>query len=209
VAQTVVAQVLEERAERLFHPDSFGYRPGRSALDAVAACRQRFWKTDWVIDLDIQKFFDSVPWRLVVKAVEAVCDLPWVRLYVTRWLQAPLVAADGTVTARDRGTPQGSAITPPAQWITRAMVTLRIDAAGFLGAVGSTWAGWDAVADGDVVWSDDDVFDDEPQDALARGHVGGVGAVVELGEEGLDVGGEAQVELAVGLLAFEGADLVA
>jgi group II intron reverse transcriptase/maturase len=112
VAQTVVAQMLEERAERLFHPDSFGYRPGRSALDAVTACRQRCWKTDWVIDLDIQKFFDSVPWSLVVKAVEAVCDLPWVKLYVTRWLQAPLVTADGTVRARDRGTPQGSAVSP-------------------------------------------------------------------------------------------------
>lgn len=112
VAQTVVAEVLGERAEGLFHPDSFGYRPGRSALDAVATCRQRSWKTDWVIDLDIRKFFDSVPWPLVVKAVEAVCDLPWVRLYVTRWLQAPLVAADGTVRARDRGTPQGSAVSP-------------------------------------------------------------------------------------------------
>jgi RNA-directed DNA polymerase len=82
VAQTVVAGVLETRAEPLFHPDSYGYRPRRGALDAVASCRQRCWKTDWVIDLDIQKFFDSVPWELVVKAVEAVCDLPWVLLYI-------------------------------------------------------------------------------------------------------------------------------
>jgi RNA-directed DNA polymerase len=112
VAQTVVAGVLEERAERLFHPDSYGYRPRRSALDAVTACRQRCWKTDWVIDLDIRAFFDSVPWTLVVKAVEAVCDLPWVLLYVKRWLEAPLVASDGTVGARERGTPQGSAVSP-------------------------------------------------------------------------------------------------
>jgi group II intron reverse transcriptase/maturase len=107
VAQTVVARVLEGRAEKLFHPDSYGYRPGRSALDAVAACRRRCWETDWVIDLDIQKFFDSVPWGLVVRAVQAVTDLPWVVLYVRRWLEAPIRLPDGTLQQRDRGTPQG------------------------------------------------------------------------------------------------------
>ena len=71
VAQTVVAQELEAKVEPIFHPDSYGYRPRRSALDAVAACRQRCWRQDWVIDLDIQEFFDSVPWDLMVKAVEA------------------------------------------------------------------------------------------------------------------------------------------
>ena len=112
IAQTVVAGVLEERAERLFHPDSYGYRPKRSALDAVAACRRRCWETDWVIDLDIRKFFDSVPWDLVVKAVQAVTDLPWAVLYVRRWLQAPLRLPDGTLRQRDRGTPQGSSVSP-------------------------------------------------------------------------------------------------
>jgi group II intron reverse transcriptase/maturase len=66
IAQTVVARHLDIRVEPLFHPDSYGYRPGRSALDAVTACRQRCWKYDWVIDLDVQKFFDSVPWDLIV-----------------------------------------------------------------------------------------------------------------------------------------------
>jgi hypothetical protein len=108
IAQTVVAVELERRAEPGFHPDSYGYRPGRSALDAVAACRSRCWKTDWVIDLDIRKFFDNVPWDLVVKAVEANTDLPWVVLYVRRWLQAPLMLPDGSLQARDRETPQGS-----------------------------------------------------------------------------------------------------
>src|ERR1017187_5253810 len=74
VAQTVVAMHLGERAEPRFHPDSYGYRPGKSAHDAVAACRVRCWKNDWLIDLDVQKFFDEVPWDLVVKAVEAVTD---------------------------------------------------------------------------------------------------------------------------------------
>jgi group II intron reverse transcriptase/maturase len=112
IAQTVVAGVLEERAERLFHPDSYGYRPKRSALDAVAACRRRCWETDWVIDLDIRKFFDSVPWDLMVKAVQANTDLPWVVLYVRRWLKAPLQLPDGTLRQRDRGTPQGSSVSP-------------------------------------------------------------------------------------------------
>jgi group II intron reverse transcriptase/maturase len=84
IAQTVVAQVLERKVEPIFHPDSYGYRPRRSALDAVEVCRRRCWKADWVIDLDIRKFFDSVPWDLIVKAVEANTDLPWVVLYVRR-----------------------------------------------------------------------------------------------------------------------------
>jgi RNA-directed DNA polymerase len=112
VAQTVVARRLEARVEPIFHPSSYGYRPGRSALDAVAACRQRCWKADWVVDLDIQKFFDSVPWDLMVKAVEANTDQPWVILYVKRWLAAPIRMPDGTLQQRDRGTPQGSAVSP-------------------------------------------------------------------------------------------------
>ena len=110
VAQTVVARRLEAKVEPIFHPDSYGYRPYRSALDAVAACRARCWKTDWVIDLDIQKFFDSVDHALMVKAVEAHADVPWVVLYVKRWLSAPLALPDGTLRQRDRGTPQGSAV---------------------------------------------------------------------------------------------------
>ena len=112
IAQTVVAGVLEARVEPIFHPDSYGYRPKRSALDAVGACRTRCWSNDWVIDLDIRKFFDSVSWDLIVKAVEANTDLPWVVLYVKRWLVAPLALPDGTVHERDRGTPQGSAVSP-------------------------------------------------------------------------------------------------
>jgi RNA-directed DNA polymerase len=112
VAQTVVATYLGEKVEPIFHPDSYGYRPARSALDAVATCRQRCWKYDWVIDLDVQKFFDTVPWSLVVKAVEAVTDCAWVLLYVKRWLEAPLQLPDSTLKERDRGTPQGSAVSP-------------------------------------------------------------------------------------------------
>jgi group II intron reverse transcriptase/maturase len=112
VAQTVVARRLEWKVESIFHPDSYGYRPGRAPEDAVEVCKQRCWKRDWVIDLDIQKFFDTVVWDLVVKAVEANTDLPWVVLYVKRWLEAPVQQADGTTLVRDCGTPQGSAVSP-------------------------------------------------------------------------------------------------
>ena len=112
VAQTTVAMFLEPLVEPRFHQDSYGYRPGRSPHDALAVCRQRCWKYDWVIDLDVQKFFDTVPWDLVVRAVEAVTDCRWVLLYVRRWLEAPLQRPDGTLVQRDKGTPQGSAISP-------------------------------------------------------------------------------------------------
>jgi len=112
IAQTVVAARLEKEVEPKFHADSYGYRPNRSALDAVAKCRERCFGRGWAVDLDIQKFFDSVPWDLMVKAVEANTDQRWVVLYVERWLRAPLQLPDGTLQERDRGTPQGSAVSP-------------------------------------------------------------------------------------------------
>ncbi len=112
VAQTVVRMYLEPEVEPFFHPDSYGYRPGRSALDAVGACRKRCWEYDWVIDLDLRAFFDSIDHDLMLKAVSNHTNLRWVLLYVKRWLEAPLQREDGTLVARDRGTPQGSAISP-------------------------------------------------------------------------------------------------
>ena len=112
IAQTVVALALEPRTESIFHDDSYGYRPNRSALDALEKCRLRCQKKDWVLDLDVQKFFDSVDHNLVIKAVEVNTDQRWVVLYVKRWLTAPLQLPDGTVRDRDRGTPQGSAVSP-------------------------------------------------------------------------------------------------
>jgi len=112
IAQTVAAMQLERAVEPVFHPDSYGYRPGRSALDAVGRCRERCWKNDWVIDLDIRAFFDNVDHSLMLKAVERHTDQKWILLYVRRWLTAPLQRQDGTLAARDRGTPQGSSISP-------------------------------------------------------------------------------------------------
>jgi RNA-directed DNA polymerase len=112
VAQTLVASYLEPEVEPLFHPDSYGYRPGRSALDAVGVCRQRCWSNDWVIDLDIRAFFDTIPHPLLLKAVSRHTDQRWMLLYIERWLEAPLRKRDGTLVSRDCGTPQGSAISP-------------------------------------------------------------------------------------------------
>ncbi len=112
VAQTVAKMVLEPLVEPIFHPGSYGYRPGRSALDAVAKARERCWKFGWVIDLDIKGFFDAIPHDLVERAVAHHTDLAWVRLYVARWLRAPVEMEDGTLTERTRGTPQGGVISP-------------------------------------------------------------------------------------------------
>ena len=112
VAQTVARLYLEPEVEPMFHPDSYGYRPGRSAHDALRVCRQRCWKYNWAIDLDLRGFFDSLDHSLVLKAVAHHTNLRWILLYVERWLQAPLQLEDGTVKPRDRGSPQGSAISP-------------------------------------------------------------------------------------------------
>lgn len=112
IAQTVAYLYLEPEVEPVFHPDSYGYRPGRSAHDALAICRQRCWKYDWVLDLDLKSFFDSLDHSLVLKAVAHHTNLRWILLYVGRWLTAPLQLEDGTLKARDRGSPQGSAISP-------------------------------------------------------------------------------------------------
>src|ERR1019366_1492824 len=105
--ETSVCMVLEPEAEQVFHPDSYGYRPGRSALQAVATARRRGWENDWVIDMDIRAFFDTVPWDLVLRAVRRHTRQAWILLYVRRWLEAPLQRPDGTVVSRTMGTPQG------------------------------------------------------------------------------------------------------
>jgi len=112
VAQTVVKMVLEPKMEPEFHSDSYGYRPGRSAIDAVAMARKRCWRADWVIDLDIKAFFDSLDHALVERAVAHHIESPWVRLYIARWLRAPLQREDGTLEPRTKGTPQGGVVSP-------------------------------------------------------------------------------------------------
>jgi RNA-directed DNA polymerase len=112
IAQSVAKRFLEPVVEPVFHPDSFGYRPHRSALDAVGVCRKRCWRFDWVIDLDIKGFFDNLDHDLVLKAVNHFTQERWLLICIERWLKAPIETKAGECQQRDKGTPQGGVISP-------------------------------------------------------------------------------------------------
>jgi group II intron reverse transcriptase/maturase len=111
-AQMVVKLLMEPRLEPLFHPDSYGYRPNKSALQAVRTCRQRCWRYAWVVDLDIKGFFDAIDHDLLLKAVGHHIDDAWVLLYVERWLKVPVQLPDGQLEPSASGVPQGGVISP-------------------------------------------------------------------------------------------------
>jgi group II intron reverse transcriptase/maturase len=112
IAQLVVKRNLEPILESVFDKDSYGYRPGKSAHDALALARRRCWDYDWVLDLDINSFFDEIDWGLLMLAVRRHTDCKWVLLYLQRWLEAPVSMPDGSLVARNRGTPQGAVVSP-------------------------------------------------------------------------------------------------
>ena len=103
---------MEPILEPVFHADSYGYRPGRSAHDALAVTRKRCWARDWVLEYDIRGLFDHIDHALLMKAVRHHCDQRWVHLYVERWLQAPMQERNGTQATRAVGTPQGGPLSP-------------------------------------------------------------------------------------------------
>ena len=111
IAQTVVKMQLEPIVEPKFHDDSYGYRPGKSAHQALGTARKRCWKYDWVVDIDIRAFFDNLDHDLMMKAVQHHTDVKWINLYIDRWLKVPLQTASGE-QARSKGTPQGGVISP-------------------------------------------------------------------------------------------------
>jgi RNA-directed DNA polymerase len=115
IAQTVVKRCLEPILEEYFHPDSYGYGPGKSAIEAVGTARQRCWRYDWVLDLDIKGFFDRIGHCLLMWAVRKHTDCKWVLLYIERWLKAPVQLEDGSLIHGEKGTPQGGVMTPPTQ----------------------------------------------------------------------------------------------
>jgi len=112
IAQTVVTLSFEPCVEPYFLPDSYGYRPNKSALDAVGVTRKRCWDYDWLLEFDIRGLFDNISHELLMKAVKKHTNCKWVILYIERWLKAPLQLNDGTLVQRDRGTPQGGCISP-------------------------------------------------------------------------------------------------
>jgi len=112
VAQTVVTMAFEPEVESIFLPDSYGYRPGKSALDAVGVTRRRCWQYDWVLEFDIKGMFDNIDHELLMKAVCKHTKCRWIILYIERWLKAPMKMPDGTIVERSKGTPQGGVISP-------------------------------------------------------------------------------------------------
>jgi RNA-directed DNA polymerase len=112
IAQTVIKQQLEPLLDPFFHPDSYGYRPGRSAKGAIAATRKRCWRFDWVVEFDIKGALDNIDHELLMKAVRKHAPEQWMVLYIERWLTAPFVTPEGQTIARTRGTPQGGVVSP-------------------------------------------------------------------------------------------------
>ena len=112
IAQTVVKDYLEPILEPCFLDDSYGYRPGKSAHDALAVTRKRCWRYDWVLEFDIRGLFDNIDHELLIRAVRKHTDCRWVLLYIERWLKAPFQTAEGTEAAREKGTPQGGVVSP-------------------------------------------------------------------------------------------------
>jgi RNA-directed DNA polymerase len=112
VAQMVGVLYMEPKVEPAFHPDSYGYRPGKTAHDAVNMARQRCWNQDWVIDLDIKGYFDSIHHGLLMKAIQRHVQEKWLFLYIERWLTAPGITKTGEQVERECGTPQGGVISP-------------------------------------------------------------------------------------------------
>ena len=112
IAQMVVKLMFEPLVEPCFLPNSYGYRPNKSALDAVGITRQRCWRYDWVLEFDIKGLFDNIAHDLLMKAVRKHTDTPWIILYIERWLKSPMQMPDGTCVARTKGTPQGGVISP-------------------------------------------------------------------------------------------------
>ena len=112
VAQMAVKLMVEARVDAIFHSSSFGYRSNKSAHQAVAQARKNCWRYDWVVDIDLKSFFDTIDHKLLTRAVDKHVEEPWARLYIKRWLESPLQRQTGELVPRTRGTPQGGVISP-------------------------------------------------------------------------------------------------
>jgi RNA-directed DNA polymerase len=120
VAQTVVKRIVEGVLEPIFKSDSYGYRPNKSALDAIEVTRKRCWEYDWVLEFDIRGLFDNIDHMLLQRAIRKHVKCNWALLYIDRWLKAPMQLEDGTLVQRTKGTPQGGPITPLTQKVMLA-----------------------------------------------------------------------------------------
>ncbi len=134
IAQMVVKILLEPKLEPIFDENSFGYRPKKSAHDAIAITRKRCWKYDFVVEFDVKGLFDNIDHDLLMKALRRHCNCKWILLYVERWLKAPIQDKDGNIIMRSKGTPQGGVVSPILanlflhyafdMWVKREMPTI-------------------------------------------------------------------------------------
>ena len=173
VAQMVVKQITEPILDSVFLADSYGYRPRKSALDAVGVTRERCWKYDWVLEFDIKGLFDNIDHELLLRAIRKHVTCKWALLYIERWLKAPMMREDGITIERDRGTPQGGVVTPRTQEVMWLLGDSRRGRVRRLRIVGtrSDWRNGDRVADRKAVGVDKNFFDQQPQNLLAFSYV--------------------------------------
>jgi group II intron reverse transcriptase/maturase len=174
IAQMVVKMMFEPEVELHFHPDSYGYRPGKSAIQAVGMARGRCWRSDWVVDLDIRGFFDNMDHDLLMRAVRKHTDCIWIRLYIERWLKAPVQMGDGTLVDRNKGKPQGGVITPLTQkrtFIALCCILLGRRFRCFRIADCRRSIYRNRMLDRNQIFSHNDLFDQQPHDLLALTNV--------------------------------------
>ena len=139
VAQMVAKIYFEHKVEPIFHPDSYGYRPEKSAVDALTVTRQRCWQYDWVLEFDIKGLFDNIDHELLMKAVRKHTSIPWVILYIERWLKTPFQMPDGTLVERTKGTMQGGlskAFDNPTYQKKKVIQSKRLESA----LIGHSWS---------------------------------------------------------------------
>ena len=211
VVQAACKAVLEPIFEADFLPCSYGFRPNRRAQDAIAEIHHftsRPVNYQWVLEADIAACFDEIDHVAVMDRVRRRISDKRMCMLVKAFLKAGILNDLGDREESLTGTPQGGILTPPTQWETRPLVTLRVGAV-VLFAGGGSFPDGDAVSDGDPFGSDEDVFDEQPQHALAVFDVGVLGLVAELGKEAFQVGGEFEVALLVDELAVDGLELAA
>jgi len=201
----VVRLLLEAYYEPQFSDRSHGFRPGKGCHTALREVAVAWTGTTWFIEGDIADCFGSLDHEIMIGTLaERIHDNRFLRL-IRNMLTAGYLE-DWRWNATLSGAPQGGVVTPPTQWATRALFTLRVGV-GVLLAGGGAFPDGDAVPDGDLLGGDEDVLDEQAQHVLALFHAGGFGLVVELAEEALQVVGEFEVDLTIGDLGVQGVDL--
>jgi len=208
IVQAATKIVLEPIFEADMADCSFGFRPRRSAHDALQVLIDESWRgRRWVVETDIANCFEAIPHEKLMQAVEErVCDQGVLGLL--RVMLRAGVMQDGSVRRPVTGTPQGGVVTPPTQLAITSCFTLRVGFGAVFGPAVGVAADRNGVSDGDLVGSDEDVFDEQPQDPLAFADGCGGGLVAQPGEEVFEVVCELEVDLAVGELRVEGVELV-